>query len=64
VRAGTVKVPIRLAPAGQRLLRKSHSLKVKVVIQFRSTDGSSATWKLTVNLKQKAPHRKGARRRG
>jgi hypothetical protein len=64
MRAGTVKVPIRLAPAGQRLLRKSHSLKVKVVIRFRSTDGSSATWKLTVNLKQKAPPRKGTRRAG
>ena len=52
-RAGRVKIPIRLARAGQRLLRKSSSLKVRVVVRFRSTDGSRATWKMAVTLKKK-----------
>ena len=51
-RAGQVKVPIALTAVGKRLLDKSHRLKVKVVVRFRSAHGASATWKITVTLKK------------
>jgi hypothetical protein len=61
---GLVKVPIELARAGRSLLRESHRLKVKVVVSFRSADGSSATWKMTVTLKKRTPQAKTTRRTG
>ena len=52
-RAGEVTVPIVLTAAGKKLLSQSHRLKVKVVINYRATDGSKATWKIAVTLKKK-----------
>jgi len=50
VGAGEVKVPIKLTPIGERLLREDHRLEVRINVSFVALDGSTTNWKLDVKL--------------
>ncbi|HSS04152.1 MAG TPA: hypothetical protein VLK89_03050, partial [Solirubrobacterales bacterium] len=52
-RAGRAKLPIKLTPAGRKLLEENGKVKVAVLISFKAIDGSSATRKMTVTLRKK-----------
>jgi hypothetical protein len=56
-RARQVRLPVRLAAAGRRLLRESGTLRVKAVVRFTPPGGPATTWKLTLTLKKKLPRR-------
>jgi hypothetical protein len=50
VEAGEVKVPIELTAIGKSLLRREHTLKVRLIASFIALDGTTTTWKLGVKL--------------
>ncbi len=55
VEAGQAEIPVELTPFGKKLLQRDRILKLKVVIRFKSDDGSSAIWKVPVTLKKVDP---------
>jgi hypothetical protein len=60
-----VKLPVRLAPAGRRLLRQQGSLRIRVAVSFRSAGApSSRVWKLTLTLKKRVASKRLATRIG
>jgi hypothetical protein len=52
--AGTVKLPIKLSPAGKKQLLENHPVRVRVQITFESADGTSASRTIAIVLKKRA----------
>jgi hypothetical protein len=58
---GRVKLPIRLQPAGRKLLHARHKLKVKVTIRFTAAEGASASKTMMITLRERPHPPKGTR---
>ena len=58
---GRVKLPIRLQPAGRKLLHARHKLKVRVTIRFTAADGASASKTMKITLRERPHPPKGTR---
>jgi hypothetical protein len=53
--AGEVEIPLELTRVGRRVLQRDRMVRVKVVIRFKSTEGSATTWKIAVTLRKDDP---------
>ena len=52
--AGTVKLPIKLSPAGKKQLLENHPVRVRVQITFESADATATTRTIAIVLKKRA----------
>jgi hypothetical protein len=53
--AGQVEIPLELTRIGKRVLQRDRMVRVKVVIRFKSAEGSATTWKIAVTLRKDDP---------
>ncbi len=56
-KAGQVKVPLRLTPAGKQLLAEEQRLTIRVQISFEAPGGTSESRAISITLKQRLPRR-------